>query len=177
MTVWFTSDEHHGHENIIKYCGRPFKNAEHMMNTIIENHNRVVQPTDIVFHLGDLSMRGSDSVPFYRKFMKRYAVAKERHLILGNHDSLSPWTYIDIGFTSVHTSMKIGNWLMAHDPCVFQSGAGVDRMLCGHVHELWNNLMGLGKKVINVGVDQWGFSPVSLERLEEVFNGTNDNQM
>lgn len=33
--------------------------------------------------------------------------------------------------------------------------------LCGHVHEKWRRR----GKVINVGVDQWGFAPVDLDTL------------
>ena len=40
--VYFTSDTHFYHSNIIGFCKRPFKNVEDMNETLIENWNRVV---------------------------------------------------------------------------------------------------------------------------------------
>lgn len=57
--VFFTSDTHFNHTNIIKFCSRPFKDVSHMNETIISNWNRVVGPDDIVFHLGDFCLGGS----------------------------------------------------------------------------------------------------------------------
>lgn len=53
--VYFTSDTHFYHSNIIDFCKRPFKNVEDMNETLIENWNRVVGQDDIVFHLGDFA--------------------------------------------------------------------------------------------------------------------------
>ena len=57
--VYFTSDTHFQHGNIIKFCNRPYSNVEEMNNAIIENWNSVVGPNDIVFHLGDFAWSGS----------------------------------------------------------------------------------------------------------------------
>lgn len=51
--VFFTSDTHFNHTNIIRFCNRPFKDVAHMNETIIANWNSVVGPDDIIFHLGD----------------------------------------------------------------------------------------------------------------------------
>ena len=39
--VFFTSDTHFNHTNIIRFCSRPFKDVEHMNETLIANWNRV----------------------------------------------------------------------------------------------------------------------------------------
>ena len=57
--VFFTSDTHFNHTNIIRFCNRPFKDVSHMNETMISNWNRVVGPEDIVFHLGDFCLGGS----------------------------------------------------------------------------------------------------------------------
>lgn len=57
--VFFTSDTHFNHTNIIRFCSRPFKDVEHMNETLIANWNRVVGPDNIVFHLGDFCLGGS----------------------------------------------------------------------------------------------------------------------
>ena len=46
--VFFTSDTHFNHTNIIRFCSRPFKDVEHMNETLIANWNRVVGPDNIV---------------------------------------------------------------------------------------------------------------------------------
>jgi len=57
--VFFTSDTHFNHANIIDFCSRPFKNVNEMNETLITNWNRVVGADDIVFHLGDFCLGGS----------------------------------------------------------------------------------------------------------------------
>ena len=53
--IRFTSDTHFGHNNIIKFCKRPWKTTEEMNEALIERWNSVVKPDDIVFHLGDFA--------------------------------------------------------------------------------------------------------------------------
>jgi calcineurin-like phosphoesterase family protein len=51
--IWFASDYHFCHANVIKYDGRPFNNVEEMNQTLIDNWNEVVGDDDVVFYLGD----------------------------------------------------------------------------------------------------------------------------
>ena len=51
--IFFTSDTHFGHANIIKYAHRPYTDVDEMNKALIDNWNSVVKPNDIVFHLGD----------------------------------------------------------------------------------------------------------------------------
>lgn len=51
--IFFSSDLHFGHKNIIKYCTRPFESVEEMNKKLIENWNSVVTNDDTVFFLGD----------------------------------------------------------------------------------------------------------------------------
>jgi calcineurin-like phosphoesterase family protein len=54
---------------------------------------------------------------------------------------------------------------MRHDPKRLDGLDTYDFALCGHVHEHWRERVQDGRRVINVGVDVWGFRPVSLEEL------------
>jgi calcineurin-like phosphoesterase family protein len=55
MTVYYASDLHFGHANIIKLAGRPFKDVEEMDKILIENWNRTIKPNDEVWYLGDFT--------------------------------------------------------------------------------------------------------------------------
>ena len=54
--IFFTSDHHFGHANIIKYCNRPFLKVEEMDEELIVRWNDKVRPTDKVYHLGDFTL-------------------------------------------------------------------------------------------------------------------------
>ena len=53
MEIYVIADTHFYHNNIIKYCNRPFEDVEKMNELIINKWNSVVSNEDIVLHLGD----------------------------------------------------------------------------------------------------------------------------
>ena len=57
MTLFFTSDQHFYHNNVIQYCDRPFLSVEEMNEEIIRRFNERVTSTDATFHLGDFSLQ------------------------------------------------------------------------------------------------------------------------
>lgn len=64
---YFTSDLHFFHKNILRFTKRPFASLEEMHLSIVNEWNKVITPTDVVYHLGDLSfLRASaDQQPLY----------------------------------------------------------------------------------------------------------------
>jgi calcineurin-like phosphoesterase family protein len=168
---WFTGDEHFGHKAIMRYCDRPFKNVDVMMERIIYLHNQLVQPGDTVWHLGDFIWYGPDRNHYYRLVMKKYKEGVTHHLVLGNHDSAKPFMYVDVGFATVHTAITLNieglDLVLAHDPAVYCATNKEAILICGHVHTLFKVLP--KERVVNVGVDMWDFSPVSLEQIRSLF--------
>ena len=55
--IWFTSDTHFGHENVLRFCERPWKTVEAMNKALIDRINACVAPDDTLYHLGDFSFR------------------------------------------------------------------------------------------------------------------------
>lgn len=54
--IYFTSDDHFGHENIIGYCKRPYKNAKEMGKALIYEWNSVIGQEDKIYQLGDFTL-------------------------------------------------------------------------------------------------------------------------
>lgn len=158
---FFISDQHFGHNNIIDYCNRPFKNSNIMDRELIRRHNAIVNKDDIVYMIGDFSLKSSTHKEYLRNILDN--LKGEKHLILGNHDYLKPFDYIDIGFKSVHTSLEVEEFVLVHDPSV----SCINRnklFICGHVHDLFKT----EKNVINVSVEMWSYAPVSLEEINTI---------
>lgn len=183
--TFFTSDPHYWHTNIIRMCDRPFASVEEMNAALIENWNAVVSDSDTVFVLGDFGFCGATRLgPILDQLRGK------KILIKGNHD----WKYKDdrwlgFGFHGVFSSYTIeganvpsGIIKLSHFPYVGGGDHGEYKeryvehrlhdegawLLHGHVHTAWKQR----GRMINVGVDQWGMSPVSLETVEALINAT-----
>lgn len=83
--IFLISDTHFFHDNIIKYCDRPFRSSEEMNEHMIDRWNSVVKPGDKVYHLGDVWMGGT---PGSRGALWSRLKGKKR-LIVGNHDDIN----------------------------------------------------------------------------------------
>ena len=79
--VYFITDTHFHHSNIIKYCNRPFKDVNEMNETIINNWNNIVTNDDTVYHLGDFCLSSDDEIKNIFKRLNGNII-----LIRGNHD-------------------------------------------------------------------------------------------
>ena len=166
--IYFTADWHLLHKNILKYEERPFKDVQVMANTLIKNHNNLVTPDDEVWDLGDFTMVGSGQRQAIETTIQK--LNGHRHLILGNHDRFDPFTYVNMGYTSVHTAIplytKDYTFILCHDPSVYDCVKDKGILLCAHVHKLFKCLP--EQRVINVGIDVWDYKPVSLDQILEL---------
>ena len=175
--VFFTSDTHFGHSNIIKYCQRPFNSAEHMDEVLINNWNEVVSPQDIVFHLGDFCF-GSDKE--WIKILQRLNGTK--YLILGNHDlkKIANSNQIKDYFADINMQMRVvvdkQKMLLNHYPFLcFEGGYQNVWQLFGHVHSSKHST-GLDKERLvhlfptqyDVGVDNNNYRPVSFAQVSQI---------
>jgi len=79
--IYFTSDHHFGHKNIIKFSERPFRDVEEMDEMLIQKWNEKVMPQDEVYHLGDVGLCSSGKL---RKILDR--LHGKIYLINGNHE-------------------------------------------------------------------------------------------
>jgi len=185
MAIWFTADLHLGHANVIGYCDRPFADAETMNRALVEGWNDAVGKEDTVWVLGDVALgKISATLSMVSELNGR------KLLVAGNHDrcwtghghKAEGWTerYLDAGFAEVHqgqVDLGVGDKTViachfpyrgdSHDRDRYTEHRPLDRgqwLLHGHVHERWRQW----GRMINVGVDVWGYRPVSEQAIAEL---------
>ncbi|MEP2529561.1 MAG: metallophosphoesterase, partial [Lentilitoribacter sp.] len=86
MTIWYTADTHFGHENIMRFCNRPFMSTSHMDAAMLENMWKLVSPEDHLWILGDFAFGSKAKDSVYVEQMFNQLPGAERHLVVGNHD-------------------------------------------------------------------------------------------
>jgi len=91
--IWFYSDPHFGHGNVINFCNRPFKDVNEMTEKLIEKYNNKVKENDLTIWVGDCF--------FYLDNDERKAIMNRLNgrkvLVRGNHD-LKNKQMMNIGF-------------------------------------------------------------------------------
>lgn len=126
--VYFISDLHFGHKNIIRFepYFRTGDDCIENMHTIISNWNSVIQKRDVVYVLGDVAF-SKDGVNALRELRGR------KKLILGNHDQQLPQAqWLDI-FESVSGLIKKDGYWISHAPIHPAELRGC-KNIHGHVH-------------------------------------------
>lgn len=173
--VYFTSDTHFNHTNIISYCQRPFKNVDEMNERIIANWNDVVGEDDIIFHLGDFCLGGAAE---WTKLLDR--LNGKIYLIMGNHDRKNiRQGFMDrFEYVAMQMHIEVGKQriYLNHYPFLcFEGGYKDVWQLFGHVHTRKNNtgidagrLQYLYPTQYDVGVDNNNFAPVSFEQVKRI---------
>ena len=171
--VWFTSDSHFYHANIIKYCNRPFASVEEMNEKLIENWNSVVGKDDLVWCLGDFCLG-----PDQKKHIPEL-VSKQNgriNLILGNHDHNSVKFYYDAGFNRVYDRKVIINdfVILTHAPLMFLNDNTPFFQIFGHVHdsELYPTF---AKTSCCVCVERHDYKPISWKKIKAEYEKLNGN--
>jgi calcineurin-like phosphoesterase family protein len=164
--TWFGSDHHFGHENIIRYCSRPWpanpEGVEAMNAEMIQRHNEVAGKDDVYLHLGDLVLSA--------RWLEQTAAMNGRKMIIpGNHDGCWPHARKPAKIPAARVMYEAAGWevlgeqaevilpgggrvLACHLPYEGDSrekSGGVDRykefrpawlgapQICGHVHDAW----------------------------------------
>lgn len=156
MTIWLISDTHFGHENIIRYCGRPFANAADMDEAIVERWNAVVQPSDHVYHLGDVCMRKPSLAIVGR-------LNGKKRLIRGNHDILDTKDYLKAGFQEIHGVRVLDGVLFSHFPVHPGSLGRFAANAHGHIHQQ----PAPEGRYLNLCVEWTDYRPVPLEVVSQ----------
>ena len=179
--VFFTSDLHFRHGNIIKYCNRPFETVQEQTEKLIENWNMTVPDTATVFILGDFAFANKNQ---WRGIL--HQLTGKKYLILGNHDRDIPEEMFEgiVDLAKVSIKIKDHEWktfILSHRPILCWEGSNDGSiMLYGHVHTCTNPeveetidselIKFMPKNSWDVGVDNNDYKPISVHEVLEKIN-------
>ena len=165
MKTFVVSDWHLG-ENRFELMGRPFRTVDEHIDTLVNNHNDLVSPSDTVIMVGDVCYQ---KTPEFLPHVSRFNGKKI--LIRGNHDrvftnkQLEPYfnSIIDEGKGIEYDGIKDEKeneipLYITHYP----SEAIKNRFnLVGHIHSAWKYQLNM----LNIGVDVNHFRPVNINKI------------
>jgi calcineurin-like phosphoesterase family protein len=181
--IFFVSDTHFGHDNILKFTKedgsrlRDFSSIEEMHEVMVERWNSIVRPVDKVYHLGDVVI-AQRHLPILNRLNGK------KRLVRGNHDIFKTKEYLNY-FSEVYGVRAFGKegFICSHIPIHTDSMYRWKLNVHGHLHgnvvksEQWVTFKDdLGKergtheylpdpKYYCVSVEQIDYTPVSLEQV------------
>lgn len=133
--IYFVSDLHFGHANVIDFDKRPWPDLESMTQDLIANWNAAVTNADTVYILGDLFWTHESAHEVLPHLKGR------KILIRGNHDEcITEYPEIAAQFTEIHDYLELEHagltLILSHYPIVpyLKCYKRNTLMLYGHVH-------------------------------------------
>lgn len=179
--IFFTSDQHFGHESIIRFANRPHSSLEEMDDDMIRKWNNVVPQDGLTFVLGDIGFCDKKRIiEIYSKLNGR------KILIRGNHDTNYTDSVLHSIFDEIHDliytrikdeeTSKYIYMVLCHYPMFDWQGSFKGAwQLFGHIHtRVLTEFDTLKTKLFasqyDVGVDNNNFEPVSFKRLKEIMD-------
>lgn len=165
--IWFTSDTHFFHENILKFVDhtgvriRPgYSSAEEMNRDMVERWNAVIKPQDKVWHLGDVAFKTvekADELDLLLGMLNGH-----KRMIVGNHDNLKSMV-LQRHFEKIELwkGFKTEGFTCSHIPLRLDSLRDGTVNVHGHIHQ---NLMS-EPGYINVCVETRNYTPVHMDQL------------
>ena len=180
--IFFTSDLHFGHENIIRFDNRPFKTVEEMDAELIKRWNNKVSKEDLVYVLGDMIWKTENNEA--HKLIK--SLNGQIILIKGNHDRFlhnatakkalaGIKDYDDICVTLEDGTVR--RCILSHYFIPMYIGHRYNAIhLHGHSHKTEEaleeeritkelNKKGYNLQIYNVGCMYWNYEPVTLDEI------------
>jgi len=172
--LFFTSDTHFFHSNIIKFCNRPF-DEDLMDEDLIKLWNDVVPKDSDVFHAGDFAFTGD--IDRLKSIVSK--LNGRIYLALGNHDyqnkynretvlnifhKTSDMFYVPIEDKDLSRNI---NFQICHYPLLYWRRGYL--MLHGHVHSgpasSGNEIVPYHHMRYDIGVDNNDYVPISYTQL------------
>lgn len=139
--IFYTSDNHFGHKNIIRFDSRPFETVKEMEEKMVENWNNVVGKQDTVYILGDFCWSADEKE--WIRILDRLTGSKV--LLKGNHCLKNMSANLKGKFADIKDYKEITDngrhVIMCHYPILLYKGSYNPNcyMLCGHVHTTREN--------------------------------------
>lgn len=171
--IYFTSDLHFYHKNVIKYCDRPFESVEIMNEQLIKNWNKCVKANDEIYILGDFSFKGATLT---NEVLEK--LNGRKYLIKGNHDEFTSKENFDTShfeYMKEYVKLRYQNevFILCHYPFLeWDMRYKGSYNLHGHSHNNKEyNLNNQENKIkrFDVGVDANDFTPISIDYIIEFF--------
>lgn len=180
--VFFISDFHLFHQNVIRFDNRPFTNLDEMHEAIIKGWNEVVEANDVVIYLGDLSFAKAGQMGEVKSILNR--LNGTIHFVLGNHDNFqeikkmprfsSVNDYLEVRITHFSEDLNkietlfccmhypIYSWNKAHHGTFMVHGHSH-----GNLHHGEDASFYVNRKVIDVGCMLLDYTPISYKEIME----------
>lgn len=173
--IWFISDTHFNHANMMKFVredgspARPFSSVEEMNEVMIDRWNAVVKVTDHVWHLGDVAFGSREETT---KILGR--LMGKKRMLLGNHDKIK-------GDSLIRHFQKVCLWrifkehdfICTHVPLRRDQFRKVGFNVHGHTHH--HTLK--EPEYINVCVEHTNYGPVHLDEIRAQIRKRKDGSL